>query len=48
MINPHKSIFGGDYDVNVLMVALDKNGLTAEWFDRRSAPLTVPNDRNGR
>lgn len=23
-INPHKHVFGGDYDVNVLMIALQK------------------------
>ena len=26
-INPHKHIFGGDYDVNVLLVALQRRGL---------------------
>ncbi len=35
-INPHKSMLGlGNYDVNVLMAALDSKGYAAEWFDRR-------------
>ena len=25
-INPHKHIFGGDYDANVLMMALQRQG----------------------
>ncbi|CAI4226771.1 unnamed protein product [Auanema sp. JU1783] len=34
--NPHKSILGlGNYDVNVLMVALDKCDLHMVWFDSR-------------
>ena len=34
--NPHRSLLGlGDYDVNVLMYALQQKGLAAIWFDRR-------------
>lgn len=40
-INPHKHPFGGDYDVNVLMVALSHQGLTTKWFDRRNLPITL-------
>ena len=35
-INPHKSVFGlGNYDVNVLMAALQARGMEARWFDKR-------------
>jgi josephin len=35
-INPHKSVLGlGNYDVNVLMVALESEGMDLTWFDRR-------------
>jgi len=44
-INPHKSIWGvGNYDVNVLMRALQTKGLSVSWFDRRK-PLTLANVR---
>jgi len=36
LINPHKSILGtGNYDVNVLMSALQDKGLETVWFDKR-------------
>lgn len=44
LINPHKHIFGGDYDVNVLMAALQTKGLTTHWFDRRKGAIIVPKD----
>ncbi len=35
-INPHKSALGlGNYDVNVIMAALQDKELEAKWFDRR-------------
>lgn len=34
--NSHRSWLGlGDYDANVLMAALDKEGYTCTWFDSR-------------
>eukprot|EP00742_Colponemidia_sp_Colp-10_P010314 GILJ01011321.1.p1 GENE.GILJ01011321.1~~GILJ01011321.1.p1 ORF type:complete len:189 (-),score=17.97 GILJ01011321.1:549-1055(-) len=36
IINPHKNLLGvGNYDVNVLMLALHRRGKHAEWFDSR-------------
>ncbi|BES96056.1 Josephin [Nesidiocoris tenuis] len=38
-INPHKSLLGlGNYDVNVIMSALQKKGCEAIWFDKRKTP----------
>lgn len=35
-INPHKSMFGlGQYDINVIMRALQAKGCEAIWFDKR-------------
>lgn len=35
-INPHKSVFGlGNYDVNVLTMALQKKNYQFIWFDKR-------------
>ena len=35
-VNPHRNSLGfGNYDVNVLMCALQQKKLTAIWFDRR-------------
>lgn len=35
-INPHKSILGlGNYDINVIMTALQIKGCEAIWFDKR-------------
>lgn len=35
-INPHKSMLGlGQYDVNVIMSALQLRGYEAIWFDKR-------------
>lgn len=35
-INPHRSILGlGNYDINVIMAALQKKGREAVWFDKR-------------
>lgn len=34
-INPHKHVLGGDYDANVIMVALQRQGYDCEWVDKR-------------
>lgn len=35
-VNPHKNVFGlGNYDVNVVMAALQLKNYEAVWFDRR-------------
>lgn len=35
-INPHKSVLGlGNYDINVIMKALQKKECEAVWFDKR-------------
>ncbi|KAL3269190.1 hypothetical protein HHI36_008273 [Cryptolaemus montrouzieri] len=45
-INPHKSVLGiGNYDINVIMKALQSRGCEAVWFDKRKDPncLNLPN-----
>ncbi|XP_069689307.1 josephin-2-like isoform X2 [Periplaneta americana] len=38
-INPHKSLLGlGNYDINVIMAALQRKGHEAIWFDKRKDP----------
>ncbi|XP_072943797.1 josephin-2 [Epargyreus clarus] len=38
-INPHRSMLGmGNYDINVIMAALQKKGCEAVWFDKRKDP----------
>ncbi|XP_015110143.1 josephin-2 [Diachasma alloeum] len=38
-INPHKSLLGlGNYDINVIMAALQRKGCEAIWFDKRRDP----------
>ncbi|XP_003700379.1 josephin domain containing [Megachile rotundata] len=38
-INPHKSLLGfGNYDINVIMAALQQKGREAVWFDKRRDP----------
>ncbi|CAK9822387.1 Josephin-like protein [Anthophora retusa] len=38
-INPHKSLLGlGNYDINVIMAALQRRGREAVWFDKRRDP----------
>ena len=35
-INPHKSVWGtGNYDINVIMSALQSREYEAKWFDKR-------------
>lgn len=42
MVNPHKSALGlGNYDVNVVMCALQERGYEALWFDKRKDPSCV-------
>ncbi|XP_055836734.1 josephin-like protein [Episyrphus balteatus] len=41
-INPHRSVLGlGDYDVNVIMTALQEKGCEAAWFDKRKDPACI-------
>lgn len=36
LINPHRNILGlGNYDINVIMAALQLHGYQTVWFDRR-------------
>ncbi|XP_015792832.1 josephin-2 isoform X2 [Tetranychus urticae] len=38
-LNPHRALLGlGNYDVNVIMSALQDKGLEAIWFDQRKDP----------
>ena len=36
MINPHKHIFGGDYDANIIMIAFQRIGYECVWLDSRN------------
>jgi len=39
-INPHRSMLGiGNYDINVIMVALQSHGYETVWFDKRKLVL---------
>lgn len=41
-INPHRSVLGlGNYDINVIMAALQANGCEAIWFDKRKWVLVL-------
>ncbi|XP_066588255.1 josephin-2-like [Prorops nasuta] len=41
-INPHKSLLGiGNYDINVIMAALQRKGCEAVWFDKRRDPTCL-------
>ncbi|XP_022218447.2 josephin-like protein [Drosophila obscura] len=41
-INPHRSILGlGNYDVNVIMTALELRNCEAFWFDKRKDPSDI-------
>ena len=40
-INPHKHIFGGDFDINVLMISLQRHKAVANWYDRRAGDIKV-------
>ncbi|KAF6288250.1 Josephin domain containing 2 [Rhinolophus ferrumequinum] len=41
-LNPHRSLLGtGNYDVNVIMAALQGLGLAAVWWDRRRSFLAA-------
>ncbi|KAM7295893.1 josephin-1 isoform X4 [Ixodes scapularis] len=42
LVNPHKSVLGlGNYDVNVIMSALQLRGYEAIWFDKRKDPTCI-------
>lgn len=34
-MNPHKHVLGGDYDANVILLALQNQGYDAQWVDKR-------------
>ncbi|XP_049866843.1 josephin-2 isoform X2 [Pectinophora gossypiella] len=41
-INPHRSMLGlGNYDINVIMAALQKKDCEAIWFDKRKDPACL-------
>ncbi|CAH1795451.1 unnamed protein product [Owenia fusiformis] len=41
-INPHRSVLGfGNYDINVIMAALQTQGLETIWFDKRKDVNTL-------
>ncbi|XP_030377216.1 josephin-like protein isoform X2 [Scaptodrosophila lebanonensis] len=41
-INPHRSVLGlGNYDVNVIMTALQLRSCEAVWFDKRKDPSCI-------
>ena len=42
LINPHKHLFGGDFDINVLMLSLQRHQAVANWYDRRGGDIKVP------
>ncbi|KAK6638351.1 hypothetical protein RUM44_008780 [Polyplax serrata] len=40
--NPHKSVLGlGNYDINVILIALQSRGYEGIWFDKRKDPQTI-------
>lgn len=46
LVNPHKSVLGlGNYDVNVIMSALQLRGYEAIWFDKRKSVPTFVTTR---
>lgn len=40
LINPHRNFFGGDYDVNVMIIALQGKGFACTWLDARRGGAT--------
>lgn len=41
-LNPHRSMLGlGNYDINVIMTALQNKGYDTNWFDRRKDPICI-------
>jgi len=46
-LNPHKSWIGlGNYDINVIMTALQGKQMEMIWFDKRKDPATIANIEN--
>lgn len=46
LINPHKSVLGlGNYDINVIMSALETQNHAAVWFDKRKGVDILDLDR---
>ncbi|EDW31284.1 GL11041 [Drosophila persimilis] len=45
-INPHRSLLGlGNYDINVIMTALEIRHCEAFWFDKRKDPSCIDLDK---
>lgn len=45
-MNPHRSMLGlGNYDINVIMAALQKKGYETNWFDRRKDPNKIDQNK---
>lgn len=45
-LNQHRSWIGmGNYDANILLVALQNRGLVGRWFDRRMQTTRIDHDR---
>lgn len=44
LINPHKSIFGGDYDINVLIRALQIYDYELRWLKKTEKLYEVITD----
>ena len=43
LINPHRSVLGlGNYNINVIMKALQYKGFEAKWYDKRR-PIIILN-----
>uniref|UniRef100_A0A1L8DTH4 Josephin-2 n=1 Tax=Nyssomyia neivai TaxID=330878 RepID=A0A1L8DTH4_9DIPT len=41
-INPHRSVLGiGNYDINVIITALEAKGCDTVWFDKRKDPSCI-------
>ncbi|KAI4873570.1 hypothetical protein NFI96_026261 [Prochilodus magdalenae] len=46
VVNPHRSVLGtGNYDVNVIMAALQSRGLAAVWWDKRRSVQSLCLDK---
>uniref|UniRef100_A0A2P2NFB9 ubiquitinyl hydrolase 1 n=1 Tax=Rhizophora mucronata TaxID=61149 RepID=A0A2P2NFB9_RHIMU len=47
VFKPHHNSFTGNYDINVLMAALEEKGKTVIWHDRRNGASGIDLDGNG-
>lgn len=47
VVNPHRSVLGtGNYDVNVIMAALQSRELAAVWWDKRRSVSSLIRQTN--